>query len=178
MLLLCGLASPAAAQTSEELQGRYGPPLASTYARRPTLAAAYGAPLTETYVVRPDISLTVSYAADGETCLAELRPYSSAPEMFPPPEVVSAGEVGRIVEEIAPSEARGSSLNAITFTSSCSGATTEWGESVDISRAVRAERCGGGVYAATVAWKWRRCAEAAVAGERRLGGWLRPLSRR
>jgi hypothetical protein len=165
-LVLLGCTAAAAAQTAQDFQGRYGPPVSASHAARPGLDAGYGAPLSETYVVRPDISLTVTYAADGEACRVEIKPYSATPESFPAPDLVSAEEVSKIIDEVAPAEARGKSLNAFVSTTSCNELAFDTYERVEISRAVRAERCdGGGAYSATVVWKGRRCARTPAGGK-------------
>lgn len=165
-LALLGAAGAAGAQTSDEWQGRYGPPLRAEHVRRPGLWASYGAPLSETFVVRPDISLTVTYTADGEACRAELRPYSSTPAELPPPDVVSAEEVSKIIGEFtpraaAPAEGPGRQPQSVSFHSGCNAVVVERFEGFEVTRAVRAEQCGGGgVYSAVVVWRGagRRCA--------------------
>lgn len=161
--LLCAAVS-AGAQTSQELQGRYGPPLKSESTRRPALETAYGLTLSETFVVRPDVSLAVTYTADGEACRAEIKPYSSSPELFPPPETVSSAEVSEIIAHLTPAgtppEGGAAGPSTITFTGSCSAVSVERSPRLEVSRAVRAAKCGGGVYSAAVVWHGagRRCA--------------------
>ncbi len=165
LLLLC-CAGAGTAQTAQDFQGRYGPPVAANHAKRPGLDAGYGAPLSETYVVRPDISLTVTYAADGEACRVEIKPYSAAPESFPAPDVVSAEEVSKLIEEVAPEEGRGERLNSFVTKTSCHEFASDKYERAEISRAGRAGRCdGGGAYSATVVWKGRRCARTPAGGK-------------
>ena len=85
----------------------------------PELHALYGKPNAERFNVRPDITLSVEYGEDGETCAMRIEP--RPPGLHSQMEGAAAPmqKMTEIVDEIVPMEQRGSKL-AVSEKPACS----------------------------------------------------------
>jgi len=97
----------------------------------------YGAPSVETFAARPGIDVTVEYGSDRLACDIEIGPSRHLfdnPTPLSPPQTIPAEDVSEVLEEIAPTDARGKKINEGGFQSSCGAvAFTEY-ENVFVSR--------------------------------------------
>lgn len=87
----------------------------------------YGAPNQETFTARPGIDVTVQYGPDRQACDVEIGPSRHLLDSYPPtspPKMVPAKDVSEILEEIAPTAARGKEIDEGSFQSGCYSATT------------------------------------------------------
>jgi hypothetical protein len=70
------------------------------------LRKKYGAPVSEIYEVRPNVSLTVTYGKEGQTCAMHFEPKFTDSKL---PEVTSA-TLANVFDEIVPADKRGKNI--------------------------------------------------------------------
>jgi len=135
----------ATAQTSSDLQAKYGKPL-------------------EAYEVRPNILLAVEYTTDGQILEAVIEPRHTEKQ----PEnnsysvtafsSLSSEVVAEILDELIPSVERGKRLSQSSFNSSCNSIARELYQNVEINRAYKCSEIVKGssaLYAVRVRWRKR-----------------------
>ena len=105
VFVLFGAAGLVAGQTSSELRARYGEPQMTELKNN--------RPVVERFRVGPNIFMTIKYTDDGEPCEAALEPVLNStpktdrPEHAPDADLMSTGEVIKLINEILPLEKRG-----------------------------------------------------------------------
>jgi hypothetical protein len=136
ILLLAG--SSAFAQSSSDLQARYGAPY-------------------EAYEVRPHILMTVLFGAVGQACEMDIEARHrydglNGTDLIPLP------VIEEILEEVAPTEERGKVERLITFSGGCSSLRSGEYENVSIYRTELCLRSSGkAVEEVRIKWKHRQC---------------------
>lgn len=123
----------ATAQTSDELQSKYGRP-------------EHGA-----YTISPDVRLTVNYGADRRACRLELWPRQEEKGFSP-------AAADRVLNDIAPIPARKGNAHAIFNQTGCAAIPTQEYSNIAISRYT--DDCKGAVQSLTVKWIRSACGNA------------------
>ena len=144
-LLLAAI--PAWAQTSGDLNSKYGTP-------------------QQSYEIRPGIFMTVKYNADGQVCAMSVEKHhiqASGIISVEPQTIISAAEVKEIIEELVPVNQRGAKIGFGHISISGSGGTeTDEYENVysttyfQVSSSKKAI-VNYGTVAIVITWKNRSC---------------------
>ena len=125
------------AQTAKELSQRYGNPDSEGY-----------------YKVRADVRMTVGFDDKSQASKIIVEPlYSGTGLNDPHSSVISEARVREILDEVAPVARRGKLLKTSAFAASCVSVRAEEYENVTISRTIRCESQGGGLYRLTIRGK-------------------------
>lgn len=132
-------AYPAAAQTSMDLTGKYGPP---------TL---------EQYRLRPDVSLTVVYGTDRAACELRVEPWTTPGE----PRTISGAIADQLLNELAPPGSRIGVPLVMFEQMGCSAARMTQYRNVSIFRSTN--ECvpdkNNNVTSLVISWKRPECGE-------------------
>jgi len=130
MLFLIALGVRVTAQTPEEFKQRYGNPRSGDYIIRDGIAAS----------VKFDDKKQVS-----EIIIEAVHNRSS--------NAMSPATAGDVLDEVMPISRRGKLLKTSAFAASCVSVRAEEYENVTISRTIRCESQGGGLYRLTIRGK-------------------------
>ena len=162
VFVLFGAAGLVAGQTSSELRARYGEPQMTELKNN--------RPVVERFRVGPNIFMTIMYTDDGEPCEAALEPVPNStpktgrPEHAPDADLMSTGEVIKLINEILPLEKRGKKIGQGKFNGGDPemklhhpGCTGFYFVSFENARVDTASSCRGGTFSATIHWGKRLC---------------------
>lgn len=126
---------PSAAQTSNELQQRYGTP--DEEGR---------------FIVRSNILASVTFTRDGRARRIVVEPQDAQALNGSSLQLIGAETVAEVIDELAPVNQRGEHVNSIIFNAGCTSIRTEVYEQVNISRVITCA-LGGGVTSVEINWR-------------------------